>query len=172
MNNSEQAPPPADQLYWRGPVLWHTDGRNWQDISNQFALHKLPPKHQPQFSGNAIDYTVTLQPHKQSWVFALDLPANLPSNVSQRFDYQLIAEDQVDQVMRYSVSSYPQYKTGEPWPLALSAALQIPPENNPKTHTLALQWVQRGLTPNQIIETENLILRPPVKEDMEAYMAF
>ncbi len=145
-------PPPADQLYWRGPVLWHTDGRNWQDLSSQSALHKFPPKQQPYFSGNAIDYTITLQPHKQSWVFALDLPTNLPNKISQRFDYQLIVDDQVDQVMRYSVSSYPQYKTGEPWPLALSAALQIPPERNPKTHALAQQWVQHGLTPNQITD--------------------
>jgi len=148
----ETPPPPADQLYWRGPVLSHTDGRNWQDLSQQSALRKLPPKHQSQFFGNAINYTVTLQPHKQSWVFALDLPANIPNNISQRFDYQLIAKDQVDNVMRYSIHSYPQYMTGEPWPLALSTALQLPPEHNPKTQAQAQQWVQRGLTPNQIVD--------------------
>ncbi len=148
----DQAPPPANQLYWRGPVLWHTDGRNWQDISPQSPLRKLPPKQQPQFSGDAVDYTVTLQPHKQSWVFALDLPASIPNNVSLQFDYQLIAKDQVDDVMRYSITSYPQYTTGEPWPLARSAALQLPPQHNPQTQVLAQQWIQYGLTPRQIVD--------------------
>ena len=147
----DAAPPPANQLYWRGPVLWQTDGRNWQDLSAEFPLRDLAPKYKPQFFGEPVNYTITLQPHKQLWVFALDLPANIPDIATQHFDYQLIAENQVDDVIRYTATSYLQYTTGEPWPFALSAALQLPAQPNPRTKELAQQWLRQGLTPNQIV---------------------
>ncbi len=158
----DQAPPSADQLYWRGPVLWFTDGRNWQNARDQSPLHHLPPKQQPEFFADEVNYTVTLEPHKQLWIFALDLPASIPLNVSQRADYQLIAKDPINDVTRYSVTSYLQYATGKPWPLSLNAALQLPKQVNPQSKALAQQWVQHGLTPVQIInQALNLFRQQP-----------
>ena len=66
------------------------------------------------------NYTVTLQPHKQRWLFALDNPVSLPhagssddginnnqDNPVARLlaDGQLISKDTVSQVIRYRQSS-------------------------------------------------------------------
>lgn len=59
-------PPSAKDLYWRGPVLWYTNGRRWQSVQDQFQLHNLTPKEPIAFSGEGIDYTVTLQPHQKN----------------------------------------------------------------------------------------------------------
>ena len=108
-------PAPQD-LYWRGPVLTEFDGRNWGVSSLQFEAN-------PGYSGaksNVIDYTVTLQAHRQRWLFALDSATTLPSsyNAAQAShavytrslgkmydDGQILARDVVSQTLRYRQSS-------------------------------------------------------------------
>ena len=108
--------PAPSELYWRGPVLTDFDGRNW-------GLSKLPVKASKTYSGpseNLTNYTVTLQPHRQRWLFALDQAASLPQSYSavadtdQRFsrrlgmmldDGQLLARKTVSQTIRYRQSS-------------------------------------------------------------------
>ncbi len=139
------APPPAEQLYWRGPVLWYTDGRNWKGLDSP-----LPSK-RPQFYGDAVSYTVTLQPHKQGWLFALDLPATVPSIALFKTDFQLISKDPINDVTRYAVISYPEYTTGALESSILHASLQLPNNRNPQTITLGQQWSQQGMAPAQIV---------------------
>ena len=108
--------PTPSELYWRGPVLTDFDGRNW-------GLSKLPVRASKTYSGpseNLTNYTVTLQPHRQRWLFALDQAASLPQSYSavadtdQRFsrrlgmmldDGQLLARKTVSQTIRYRQSS-------------------------------------------------------------------
>ena len=65
-------PPPA-QRYWRGPVFSRFDGRKWSaglpGLRGDFT----------RYDAAAITYTVTLEPNHRPWLFALDLPAALPS---------------------------------------------------------------------------------------------
>jgi len=62
--------PKASQLYWRGPVLWHFNGKTWT------AGHKSAQGAQEY---TALDkptrYSVTLEAHNNHWLLALDLPA-------------------------------------------------------------------------------------------------
>ncbi len=145
-------PPSAKDLYWRGPVLWYTNGRRWQGVHDQFQLHNLTAKDPITFSGEDINYTVTLQPHQKKWLFALDLPKDIPDIATLGIDYQLLAETPIHNVTRYSVTSHSQYTTGEAWPFVLQAGLQLPDHRNPKTRALAHQWSQQGLTPQQIVK--------------------
>lgn len=106
--------PSTDQLYWRGPVLTRFDGRNWGLSHTRFDAS-------PVYSGSdsqVVDYTVTLQPHRQRWLFALDLATALPSAFSasdslysppigQMYsDGQILAKKNVSQTLRYRQSSY------------------------------------------------------------------
>lgn len=103
----KQAPPPQASLYWRGPVLSHYDGRSWTEsryrwqssATDTLAAH-----------GSSVDYEVTLEPHSQRWVFALDIPARPPQLAENpvRLDYerQLIASAPISQRIRYNTSSY------------------------------------------------------------------
>ncbi|MFK7854195.1 MAG: DUF3488 and DUF4129 domain-containing transglutaminase family protein [Granulosicoccus sp.] len=114
----EGTPPPNNQRYWRGPVLSEFDGRSWGVSSvNHLAT--------PQYSGaaqNLLNYTVTLQPHRQKWLFALDAAASLPTSSTSieqnggqanpaetvgrlMSDGQMIARKPVSQVLRYRQSS-------------------------------------------------------------------
>ncbi|MFK8079772.1 MAG: transglutaminaseTgpA domain-containing protein [Granulosicoccus sp.] len=110
------AVPSAEQLYWRGPVLTEFDGRNW-DVS-KFRFEAKPSYNGPR--SDVLDYVVTLQPHRQRWLFALENAASLPSayNTAQGVDRlysqaigtmygdgQILADDNVSQALRYRQSS-------------------------------------------------------------------
>ncbi|MEO8134419.1 MAG: DUF3488 and transglutaminase-like domain-containing protein [Betaproteobacteria bacterium] len=60
--------------YWRGPVLSQFDGRVWR-VAQRPSVGRLV-----RVNGRAIDYIVTLEPHQQRWLFALDLPSAMPAN--------------------------------------------------------------------------------------------
>jgi transglutaminase-like putative cysteine protease len=60
--------------YWRGPVLSQFDGRAWRTAPRSGAGLIVVPSSTP------IDYLVTLEPHQQRWLFALDLPSAMPAN--------------------------------------------------------------------------------------------
>ncbi|WP_255416759.1 DUF3488 domain-containing protein [Thiohalobacter thiocyanaticus] len=107
-------PPPPDQRYWRGPVLALTDGRRWEMRpagpgqrlhSNEQAGRRLEPRGEP------VAQTLTLEPHNQVYLLALDRPGSVPEDAWLRPDLQLIAEEKLRQRRRYEVVvSYPQIR--------------------------------------------------------------
>lgn len=62
-------PPPAAELYWRGPVLDRFDGRRWTTASQPGRL-ALPAAG----SGRPHGYELVLEPHGQRWLLALETP--------------------------------------------------------------------------------------------------
>ncbi len=66
--------PASRDRYWRGPVLSEFDGRRW---SVSPRLLEANARFQGE-TADIIDYTVTLQPHNQRWLFALDAAVSLP----------------------------------------------------------------------------------------------
>lgn len=60
--------------YWRGPVLSQFDGRVWRTATRPGPGRFVPA------TGTQIEYLVTLEPHQQRWLFALDLPSAMPAN--------------------------------------------------------------------------------------------
>lgn len=131
----DDTPPDNSQRYWRGPVLWDYDGRTW-------STQRKPPSGKAQFLplGQSFSYTITLEPHNQRWLFALDLPAEFPPGSSASADFQILALRPLHQRIRYSLTSYPAYRLGdnlsdEAWERALHL-----PDGNPRTMQLAAQW--------------------------------
>ena len=152
--------PPNNQLYWRGPVLWHQEGRSWQITSDQLNL----PQESLTVSGADVEYTVTLEPHNRHWLLMLDMPMNLPDNLrggaTVKHDLQVHANNPVRTRIRYEGRSNPNYKLG----LNLGQrerllSLQLLEDENPKTRTLANKWLTEKKTPENIVNTALTMFR-------------
>ena len=135
-------PPPA-QRYWRGPVLEQFDGRRWT------AAHERPVATLMPFTplGPALDYAVILEPSNQRWLLALDLPARLPPGALMTQAFQLLRSEPVNEVYRYELRSYPQYRTGELSAAERARALQLPARGNSRARMLAADWQQADAQP-------------------------
>jgi len=125
--------PEPDRLYWRGLVFWFFDGQAWQHRRNSLTAG-TPLKGQ-----NSVAYTITLEPHNQRWLFALDLPYKFGSTVLFSSDHTLTSPWIVRQPIQYRVQSYITYNTG-PLREWKSAALQTPWGANPQAAALARKW--------------------------------
>lgn len=127
-------PEPA-KTYWRGPVLWAFDGRTWSAPELQRRAMRTLTLQKP---ANPIEYTVTLEPHNNYWLFALDQPATIPDGALLAAEMQLVARKPVNHLMRYAMTSYLDYTL--PWIdwLVPERYLKVPDEVAPR----ARQYIQ------------------------------
>jgi protein-glutamine gamma-glutamyltransferase len=126
--------PPAQERYWRGPVLHDFDGRTWRGIDGTLArLPRLLP------IGGEYRYLLSMEPHQHNWIFALDWPAqwDLP-NAALTNDYTLVQTSVVTQTIDVRATSYSRVEEGSPLSNALRARdTRLPSGRNPRTLTLA-----------------------------------
>ncbi len=134
------APEPALR-YWRGPVLWHTDGRTWSPGRIASYSRKLPETVQNR--GEAVRYAVTLEGHDKPWLLALDLPAQISRRALYTVDFQWLSYRPVRERIRYEATSWPRYHTGPLDPQLRKAALQLPQQVSPRVQALARDWRAR-----------------------------
>ncbi len=138
----DDAIPPADRRYWRGPVLTVTDGRSWTPSSEGYRrTWESPPF---EWRRDPISYTVTLEPHNRRWLFALDLPATATEYGALNSDYQITSSTPIRQRLRYHMVSFTDYNTGELSAVAKNAALRLPADRNPRTLELGRQLRQQS----------------------------
>ena len=128
--------PQRSQMYWRGPVLWHFDGRTWTPGRSPLNLV-------PQFTETAlaIDYSITLEPHNRTWLFALEMPEriSIPANFTP--DFQIVQKTPVNARLRYEVRSHLYYHANRrEAQRQIQRALQLPPTLNPQALLLASSW--------------------------------
>lgn len=146
----EGKPPPPNQLYWRGPVLWHYDGRSWTMANPKLQL----PAESLQLRGSPTRYTITMEPSNRSSMLLLDMPSQLPDNSTTSADLQVLAKSPIRQRIRYQASSHLDYALArDAHPRALQLNLQIPDFDNPQSRALAQSWVDAGKTPEAIVQT-------------------
>lgn len=143
----ESAPPPSAERYWRGPVLTRFDGHVWRQIRT--PLREMPAY---QTQGTAYAYTLTLEPHNQRWLLALDFPA-AAAGLRYTHDFQLLAKEAVTARQRMDLVSYPATPVGlDESPLQLRLALALPPSGNPRTRALGEALKARAANPAAIPE--------------------
>jgi transglutaminase-like putative cysteine protease len=132
-------PPPADQRYFRGMVLWRFDGRGWMP---GFVAKRPEPGAPLAVRGDLTHYQVTLVPSHQHWLFALDVPIAAPNDAQLGPDHTLLANKPVDQTLRYSVTSATDYRLRpDRLPSYLRrAALELPAGYDPRARELAEAW--------------------------------
>ncbi len=157
--------PERSKLYWRGPVLWHTDGFKWvPDIPDE-------PELTVNYNSDPLNYTVTLEPTDKNWLFSLDIPSQAAEDSRLTHDLQLRTRRSVINRTRYELSSYIDYEMHSNNPEELEDALQLPGNYHPKTIELARSWRREGLSDRGIIdralthfnqETFYYTLTPPI----------
>ena len=113
-------PPDTRDLYWRGPVMSNFDGRNWSINSLQadgaIEADNSVGSSTDNASKKSISYTVTLQPHNNKWLFALEQASSLPSSGERdasktrlnpviRNDKQILSSSPITKLVQYKQSS-------------------------------------------------------------------
>jgi transglutaminase-like putative cysteine protease len=131
-------------------VLWDFDGRTWTAPRFFYGTPSYQTTDAP------VEYEVTIEPHSKRWLFALELPAQVPPNSRLTGDFQLISNTPVTSRLRYGMVSYPNMGYGiAESRMALRRALQLPPGFNPRTIELA-QSLRRQFADDQALIAEVL----------------
>ena len=132
--------PALAKTYWRGPVFWSFDGNTWSAPESQRRVLK---KSVLGNASNPIAYTITLEPHNNYWLFALDQPGTIPDFALLSTEMQLVARKPVNHLTRYELTSYLNYSL--PWIKRLQPAryLYVPPGSAPRARQYIQQVVQQ-----------------------------
>lgn len=160
-------PPPKNLLYWRGPVLEDYNGKSWHPSPTP---HRIPDLQLA--SDRLYDYTITLEPHQQRWLLALDAPIRIPAEAEYALTLEVKHKQPVHERQRFSFRSgthfiFNQVEVQE----VLQLNLSLPANLNPRTLALSRQWRQQLATPEKVMEQaldlfhkENFVytLRPPL----------
>ena len=169
--------PPYQSLYWRGPVLVEFDGATWkmpQFIGQghfNYARRERPTR-----------YEVSLEPHEKTWLFALDVPGDLPPRSTLLSDLQLRAHRPIVQPLRYEVTSYLGYQYGHGTSqYQRDINLRFDETRNPRTVALGRQWKAENPDPRLILQKASRLftmggyqytLEPPLLDPVSPYDDF
>ena len=137
----EGALPPQRDMYFRGPVFSSFDGKEWRPLRSAFP-QRLQLQPDLAVQGPAYSYQVTLAANNRPWLMVLDATPQAPEirgySASMGPDLQWQANQPIADLVRYSATSYPEYRHG---PNRLAVGLQdyldLPPGFNPRTLQLA-----------------------------------
>jgi transglutaminase-like putative cysteine protease len=144
----ETRPPDRRLLYWRGPVFWDFDGRTWTAGSIRVSGEGA---YEP--AGELLRYEVTVEPHNRNWLFALDLPAQVPPRAFVTGDHQLLSRTPIRSRVRYEMSSHLDYRAMEGTSLAeRDAARRLPATGNPRARELAQRWRAEARTDAAVVQ--------------------
>lgn len=134
----EGVAPRNQQLYWRGPVMWHFDGLSW---SFGFFGRNVPAETRPKIADARWRYTVQLEPTEQHWLYALDYPAVVPRGARLTLDYQLYNRRPVTGLMQYEMASDPDFIDNPELKTTIRmTALELPEAHNPRTLEMMARW--------------------------------
>jgi len=128
--------PPRNKLYWRGPVLWFTDGFKWMPEQTRRGRPEVKQV------GAPVHYTVTLEPTDKHWLFALEMPTVAPPHAHYTRDMQLRTRRRLSARRRYTMTSYLDYRLMDSGPGALQRALQLPPGRHAQAVALGRRWAR------------------------------
>lgn len=97
-----EVPEPKD-LYWRGLVLSHYDGRTWHrnDLPVDTRLTDIFTFPETKI----IKYTVNLEPHGRRWLYSLENLLTNDSGYVVTRERQVVSRDKIDRLVSYSMQS-------------------------------------------------------------------
>lgn len=157
----ESEPPTNEQLYWRGPVFGHFNGRTWTPLAQRTAA--APRLAIRADAASAVDYSVTLEPHQRDWLFALEVPAAAPNatELAPQLtpEAQLVSARLINERVRYAVRSYTAFALGtNETEASLRDWLQLPPGYNPRALQFAAELRRRFAGRDGAVALVNAVL--------------
>ena len=170
------APPAPEQLYWRGPVFWDYDGRQWRTAypaHGEEVLVRL---------GAPIDYTLVQPGQERPWVMALEQVDRAPAGAGLDPTRQLLLPAPAREARQYELRAWPEYRLGlSPDLRQQRRALQLPTDAAPRARQLARAWRGGKADPEAVVRRAlrhfreqpfRYTLRPPplVGDPVDAFL--
>ena len=143
----EGPPPRARDLYWRGPVLWETDGRTWRS-----GLHDLVAGSPATPEGPKFRYEVLMEAHGQRWLPGLDAVLATDADASLGRAQTLLAPATVKRRQQYTVESAPTHSNRELSAADRALALALPRTAHPKARALAERWRAEASSEQRVVD--------------------
>lgn len=138
-------PIPSPELrYWRGVVFVFFDGKGWRRMPG------LRPQWTPMTGGKPVEYAITLEPHRDQWLFALEMPGSIPDRGVLLNDHTIASRRPVNERRGYRMLSYLEYNTGplQQWE---RISLQVPARGNVQARALAEEWARESASPREVV---------------------
>lgn len=140
-------PPPRAQRYWRGPVLGSYNGQSW----SQARSDGQEPTTVRALSEPAR-YIVTLEPHNQPWLLALDVAISVDHQAEFDRAHQLSQNEPVRERIRYQARSALHYRLGRTLDDGeRQRYLRLPDDAHPKSRELARRWREETDGPRELV---------------------
>ena len=147
--------PQPEERYWRGPVLWDFDGRQW---TRGPAFRE--PSSRIIVGDEQLDYRLLMEPSDRPWVLGLDLTARHPGNIRMTHDYRLISATPIREFTEFRISAYTSYIAGDKLSGEERArALSLPEGISPQTYQLGQAWKNSQRSPEAIVSTALSMIR-------------
>jgi transglutaminase-like putative cysteine protease len=143
--------PASRDLYWRGLVMTRFNGRTW--TGSELTIDRTAVDEIIE-SGEPVSYEVTLEPTRQQWVLALDLPKewSLPRTFMGP-QQQLASVTPIEQRISYRATSYPDYiLQADLSSLSRGWYTSVPDNGNARSKELATQMREAAGTDTAYIE--------------------
>ncbi|MCB1802158.1 MAG: DUF3488 domain-containing transglutaminase family protein [Gammaproteobacteria bacterium] len=129
------AEPRPEQRYWRGPVLWQTDGRRWSGSARTALLQ------QPTTRRSApLQYEVIMEPTGEYWMFGLDLVVDIPQGAQLNRNSALVGKQRIDKRLSYRAGSDPYQSPAMLGEYERELGLQLPQQLSARIRELAGRW--------------------------------
>lgn len=141
--------PASNKLYWRGPVLWDSDGREWS--SEPPELRRLTPP--ARRLGEAVEYTISLEPKQNKRIFALDILDRVPYGYQISDDFQVFSGLRLRARKNLRMRSYLDYRITTLSAADRERALRLPEGNHPEARRLAQGWRDQTVSDPAVVQS-------------------
>lgn len=141
----DRVPQPAER-YWRGPVLWETDGQRWSA-----GMRPVQPVQPVPAAPGSIEYELTLEPTGQYWLFGMDVVTQPPPGARLNRNFALVGDQRVNRRFSYRAVSDPDYRMLSLGGYEQRMGLQLPAQVSTRVRELAESW-RAGSDPGRPIE--------------------
>ncbi|MDP3815386.1 DUF3488 and transglutaminase-like domain-containing protein [Pseudomonas sp.] len=141
--------PPRSELYWRALTLEQFDGQRWSQSS--FTQQTLAPAWEKR--GEALHYSIVMQPSAQRWLFGLDVAETSLEQTQLMSDFRLQRRAPVQRSLLYQVTSWPQaLREPKQVSVALRHNLQLPAQGEPRSRAWAAELKRSHPQPEQLVQ--------------------
>jgi transglutaminase-like putative cysteine protease len=138
----------TNQMYWRAFVLTAVQDGTWIMHPDGYRVLEPPSRETVK---KAVEQKITVMPHNQRWLFALDHPVTAPPGSELHSGTFLQSRSRVTRKRQYMVTS----DIGSPLPglsaTMRAACLQMPDRLDPRVRALALRWKGQHRDPEAIM---------------------
>jgi len=170
-------PPAASQMYFRGPVLIDTNGRDWraQSLFDGHSRRATPTAESVEPHGKPTPYEVTMEPTELTWLPLLELtpPQSARSSIDPAqgvqvmdgsdvrpladLDLQWRTRRPIQQRVRLRATAGLDDRLVGATPADLRENLRLPPQFFPRTRAWSQRWLREHSKPGETPDPDAIV---------------